>query len=432
MGAIASHLWQSTIVAALAAALAWLLSTNRASVRYWVWFAASMKFLVPFAAVSAAVTALPWPDWARADAATAAALSVVFRLGAGEPLADLNVGTTTGWLWIAGVWLAGTAAVLARWTLAWNRVMSMKRRSEPINEGPLHDALRRVERLVGIARPTKLVSSGHQLEPGIVGILSPVLVWPRHLSSALSDDHIEPIITHELMHVRRRDNLLATLHMLVSAAFWFHPVVWWIGARLVEERERACDEQVLAAGQSPARYAAGILKTCEHCLASPLVNVPGVTGGDLKERIRRIMQAELGLPLTRAKKAALVLAICATVAGPVVIGAGARPNGGAAQNDDQSEVQRPGGDVTTPKLRREVKPQYSERAKAEKIEGEVVMECVVKADGTVGDVQIVRSLDPDLDQAAVDAAKQWLFEPGTKNGKPIDVLVTIAMAFTLK
>ncbi len=69
---------------------------------------------------------------------------------------------------------------------------------------------------------------------------------------------------------------------------------------------------------------------------------------------------------------------------------------------------------------------------ADKIEGEVIMECVVKADGKVGDIRIVKSLDPDLDQAAIDAASQWEFDPGTKNGKPVDVLVTITIGFTLK
>jgi protein TonB len=68
----------------------------------------------------------------------------------------------------------------------------------------------------------------------------------------------------------------------------------------------------------------------------------------------------------------------------------------------------------------------------EKIEGEVLMECVVKADGTVGDMKIVKTLDPDLDKAAMDAAAQWVFEPGTRDGKPVNVLVTIAIAFTLK
>ena len=60
-------------------------------------------------------------------------------------------------------------------------------------------------------------------------------------------------MAHEVMHVRRRDNLRAALHMFVEAAFWFHPIAWWLGRRLVEERERACDEAVLgmAGGRRP-------------------------------------------------------------------------------------------------------------------------------------------------------------------------------------
>ncbi len=428
MGAAASHLWQSTFVAVVAVALAWLLRSNRASVRYWIWFAASMKFLVPFAALAAAARALPWPHWAIPDSEAVAAVNVVFRL------ADVNVGTaaeSASWL-IVAVWLGGSLIVIARWWWEWNRVTGIARDSEPIAEGPVHEALRRLESAAGIKTPMTIVSSRDNLEPGIVGIWKPVLMWPGHLSNNLKNDHVEPIMAHELCHVIRRDNLLASAHMVVSAVFWFHPVVWWIGMRLIEERERACDEQVLSIGQSPATYAAGILKTCELCVASSLVNVPGITGGDLKKRISRIMRAEPGAPLGTTKKAALLVAFCAVVAGPIVAGAGLPPRPPAAQDDDASKVQRPGGDVRAPRLRKEVKPQYSERAKREKIEGEVLMECVVKADGTVGDIKIVKSLDPDLDRAAVDAAKQWEFEPGTRNGKPVNVLVTIAMGFTLK
>jgi bla regulator protein BlaR1 len=69
---------------------------------------------------------------------------------------------------------------------------------------------------------------------------------------------------------RRRDNLAAALHMLVEAAFWFHPLVWWIGTRLVDERERASDEEVVRLGSEPQAYAEGIRRVCEFCLQSPL------------------------------------------------------------------------------------------------------------------------------------------------------------------
>ena len=68
---------------------------------------------------------------------------------------------------------------------------------------------------------------------------------------------MKAILVHERCHIRCHDNLVAAIHMLVEAIFWFHPLVWWIGARLVEERERACDEEVLRRGADPEAYAAG-------------------------------------------------------------------------------------------------------------------------------------------------------------------------------
>jgi len=88
---------------------------------------------------------------------------------------------------------------------------------------------------------------------------------------------------------RRRDNLTAAIHMVVEAIFWFHPLVWWFGARLVEERERACDEAVLSLGCEPRDYADAILSVCKLYLESPIVCVSGISGSDLKRRIVRIM-----------------------------------------------------------------------------------------------------------------------------------------------
>jgi protein TonB len=82
---------------------------------------------------------------------------------------------------------------------------------------------------------------------------------------------------------------------------------------------------------------------------------------------------------------------------------------------------------------REVKPQYTLEAMRAKIQGTVLLDCVVKADGTVGDVEVLRSLDKTgLDQEAIRAARAWQFEPGTRNGEPVPVLVTIELTFTLR
>jgi TonB family protein len=95
---------------------------------------------------------------------------------------------------------------------------------------------------------------------------------------------------------------------------------------------------------------------------------------------------------------------------------------------------RPGSGIELPRLLREVKPQYTADAMRAKIQGTAVLDCVVTAEGTVGECQIVRSLDSSfgLDQKAVEAAKQWRFVPGKRLGQPVPVLVTIELTFTLR
>jgi bla regulator protein BlaR1 len=108
--------------------------------------------------------------------------------------------------------------------------------------------------------------------------------------------------------------------MLVEAVFWFHPLVWWIGARLVEERKRACDEAVLSRGSEPHVYAEGILNVCKSYLESPLRCVSGVTGSDLKKRIRAILTGRVAGNLNFGRKLALALAAAAALALPIVVG----------------------------------------------------------------------------------------------------------------
>jgi uncharacterized protein (TIGR03435 family) len=112
------------------------------------------------------------------------------------------------------------------------------------------------------------------------------------------------------------------MHMLVEAIFWFHPLVWWLGARLADERERACDEEVLQLGKSAQVYAESILKTCEFCVGSPLACISGVTGADLKKRIVRIMtEADRAVrQLDYGRRLLLCVAAIAGVASPIVFG----------------------------------------------------------------------------------------------------------------
>ena len=97
-------------------------------------------------------------------------------------------------------------------------------------------------------------------------------------------------------------------------------------------------------------------------------------------------------------------------------------------------VYHPGNGVTLPRLVKEVKPQYTSDAMRAKVQGTVLVECVVRPDGSVSDVQVIRSLDSifGLDGEAIKAAKQWRFQPGTRQGEPVAVAITIELTFTLR
>jgi bla regulator protein BlaR1 len=165
-----------------------------------------------------------------------------------------------------------------------------------------------------------LIASESSLEPGVFGILRPVLLWPPTIGAHLGDAEIEAILAHELSHVRRRDNLAAAIHMVVQAVFWFHPLVWWVGARLVDERERACDEEVIRLGSEPQVYAESLLKTCALYVESPLVCVSGVTGAGLKPRIEAIMRDQAADPLNAVKKIILATAGVTAIVVPLALG----------------------------------------------------------------------------------------------------------------
>jgi periplasmic protein TonB len=119
--------------------------------------------------------------------------------------------------------------------------------------------------------------------------------------------------------------------------------------------------------------------------------------------------------------------LCAMVAASVMALA-------AAPMAQDVQVYDAGRGVSLPRVKTQVKADYTDEAKAAGIAGTVTLSTVVLADGRVGDIEVVKSLDAvlGLDQQAVKAMKQWTFAPGEKDGKPVAVRVAVEMTFTLK
>lgn len=308
--AVANHLWQSTLIAIALGLVALVLRDDRASARYWLWFAASAKFLIPFSMVVAVGSQFGPHAASRITAPAAAAMGTVSQPFAGSapsaraatpaphaaenPIPEILV----------AVWAGGLLCVLAYW---WKRscaIRSAIRQAQPLDLGEGRRALR----------------SPAVLEPGVFGMVRQVLLLPEEIDKLLTREQLRSVLAHEDCHIRRRDNLTAAIHMGVEALFWFHPLVWWIGARLVEERERACDEEVLRQGNDPAVYAEAILRVCELYVESPLPCVAGITGSSLKRRVEDILENRGFGRLSFAKKALLGVVSSTAVVIPVVLG----------------------------------------------------------------------------------------------------------------
>ena len=318
--ALANHIWQSTAVAAGIGLLTVTLRRNPARLRHQLWMVASTKFLVPFSMLFALGACLqPRTDTWNPQAPVTLMLGQITEpfshaklvTGAQHVVPELPTMPVQRskklddlWSVLLLVWAGGTFTVIFAWSRKWLTIKALVRTAELITAGD----------------NTRVLSSGSLGEPAVFGILRPVLILPEGIRARLSTKQLDAVIAHEFAHLRRRDNLTMAFHMFVEAIFWFHPLVWWIEKRLVEERELACDEAVLQGGNEPEAYAEGILNVCRAYLESPLPCVPGVTGADLKKRILRIAANQMTRKLDLARKLLLCAAGAFTVITPVAFG----------------------------------------------------------------------------------------------------------------
>jgi uncharacterized protein (TIGR03435 family) len=331
--ALCSHLWQSTLFLGIVALLALLLRKNQARIRYWLWMTASAKFLIPFSLLVSLGSHLPWPSHAVAPKTrtyvaieeishpflAATALNPPMAIPVAKPT-DSHVPVGILPLGLAAVWLIGFITMMGFWCKQWWRIFRLVRAATPLIEGREVDLLRKAERLARLSRSVPLLPSGNSMEPGVFGIIRPVLLWPEGIARHMDDAHLESVLAHEVCHVQRRDNLTSAIHMLVEAIFWFHPAVWWMERQLVNERERACDEAVLQLGNEAEVYAESILNVCKFYTEPSIACISGVTGSELKQRIARILSGQGVRKLDLRRKATLTLACALAVGVPLAAG----------------------------------------------------------------------------------------------------------------
>lgn len=187
---------------------------------------------------------------------------------ASEPLPRPTPLATALAVWLLGIWLAG-AAVFAAWFLAGTiRLWRTVRAATAIDDDRIVELAEALATDIHLPRSRfRLRWTQQALTPMTWGIRRPFILLPAE-SDAWPDERLRQVLLHELAHIRRHDLITQALGSLACVVYWFNPLVWWAARQMLVERERACDDIVLASGTTPSLYAHELLELARSLGAS--------------------------------------------------------------------------------------------------------------------------------------------------------------------
>lgn len=421
--ALLHSLWQGALLALLAATALRLTRQRSPELRYALAAGALGMLVLAF------VGTLLWL-WIGGDPQPAAGALLIAPVGEGQGPASWAfqlralLGPGIPWLFLA--WILGFTLRLVHLGqgMAWLY-------------GPcLHDVqpppaewLARFEglrRRCQVAFPVRLGLSSRVDSLVVLGWLKPVVLVPASALLALPPEALEALLIHELAHVRRRDFLANLVQSLAEALLFYHPAVWWLSRRIRQEREHCCDDAAVQACGDPILYASALLRLEELRSPSPLIPdlAPAASGGKLMSRIQRILRPpSTSTPITGlvALMPALLLA--------VGLGLGTLSATDALEPSPTAPVEM---DWKHIKVKHQPDaPAYPPEAKAQGVQGTVVVHMVIDSDGKVTRATAA-SGPPELHACAVGYARGWTFEPVQANGKAVPARFKLTMPFRLR
>jgi beta-lactamase regulating signal transducer with metallopeptidase domain len=266
------------------------------------------------------------PSAAQRDRNASLAASEQPRLVAGRQSHWL----TRNWQpWLVALWLGGAAASLliavvrllsfAGWVASHAQHSAASSESAEQLAERLARLLERVALKLRVRRPVAIRIVQAPIGPVVFGWWRPTIVLSAVVLRDRSDAEVEPLLAHELVHIRRGDLWWAGVQTLATSLFWFHPLVWFASRMLTRESERSCDEQTIAGlGCSAATYARGLLDVLERknqLRVAPAL--PGVRPVDItRSRLERIMRLGQGSRRTTPAWAWCVFSVCAAMLFP--------------------------------------------------------------------------------------------------------------------
>ena len=295
---LANHLWQATLFSTLAFAAVLLLRRGASRARYAIWAIAGLKFAVPSALLALLIAAAGFDMSARSPSSEEGvdAFAAVSQFAVPVPQSiTADLGETRSarhnelFCGLTIAWLSGVAILLGLWVKRRRRFSQALKSGRAVTSGREMEALSRAWQKVGATRAVSLIVSSRIVEPGVWGSLRPSILLPEGMADDLSDAELEAVLLHELIHVARWDNMVSNLHMMLCCLLWFHPLTWIIDGRLLNERERACDDAVIRLVGGSDVYASSLLKVLKFCLGWRVAGVSYAAGSNLGRRVERIM-----------------------------------------------------------------------------------------------------------------------------------------------
>ena len=261
-----------------------------------------------------------------------------------------------------GIWALGTLLLLGRLGIA-NLVTFRALRTRATTSAPWVATARRLARLSGVPR-TQFVRAESITMPMAAGYLRPTVALPAE-ADAWPDERVTSVLLHELAHIRRRDCLTQLAASTTCALYWMNPLAWYAARALRRERERACDDAVLAAGTAGPTYAEHLLDVAR---AARHVTTPTWSGGvamahrsELEGRLMAILDDARNRQSVSYGAAGVAGILCLALVAPL---AALDPWALGAAEAQSTAVAVPPGAGPTPKAPKTPRPVVAPRAAA--------------------------------------------------------------------
>ncbi len=369
--------WQGAVIAILTAAALSLLQRRSANTRYLT--ACTGLFVMSVLPLVTTIAALRPMNARTPGLAAAAAAHPAATLPAVAAPLDLAQN------WILRIWCVGVLLFALRLVLSGRHISRLRTTGEAAEKAILARAASLADRM-GLARPVAVLVSQIADCPSVAGWLRPAILLPAAVLAGMDVEQLDAILAHELAHIRRHDYLVNLLQTVVETLLFYHPAVWWLSARIRREREFCCDDLAVRYTGGAIGYARA-LTNLERLRSAPTLS-PAANGGPLLARIRRLTGE-------RTETAPSKFTVLAAIVAAAICFVGTTHWAKGQSRNTADVVSR--APVAYPKA-----------ARLKGIEGTVLAEVTLDAEGGVTDAHVL-SGPIELRRAALQSVLGWQF-----------------------